>query len=572
MYKDGDILEVDNPKGIHGGFTKLKFTEDAHCINGNPYKYMGMARAVCDDYEEASKREKENFCGNCRHRCAARRYMVKYVGPFGGAGDSGAEPLKENKRTVTGKESPDSGKAMVNRPKILERKKQTGGRARNAATNAVWDTVTIDEPVDKKAEVCHVDRTDLQNKRVNGGTRQEDVGEDCRQKDTTGYSNLELERSLLANQAASELTSPFLMQTILSGQAVCHGTAVDYVVLEYAGGQGLKHYIAVLKNMEGQDPEEADRRRMDLIRQLLYAVRAYSVQRLGSYSLHRDLKPENICVQVEIYEGIAAHKLKLLDFDMMIDPDNINIKDLKLGGTKGYAHPDAWPNAVPDGGSRKFSHRWDLYAVGLIIYEIMEGHPHFEDDAYLQDEKLAYTLKPMEKGKRYPELVKIIEKLINEKEQHYDDIGEVIEDYQQFLEKENPNWYWDYYMDQWLECRSGYEQSQVGIKVFCRVSVPELKDCWQNFCVYNYTVTPLVLGKNVFCADYTGGHAQQKELGVFFCTDGRSKGELRLRYMPVNGKYWDKEGCQKDEQTDVLPGDYIQYMNMKIYVERIEYI
>ena len=508
MYKKGDILTIRTPEELDG-FKYLMFTEDAHTVNGNPLKYMGAARPVCDGYyRKKDSMEGKTYCQGCRYHCPERQYMVKYVGDFSGTD----EPVK--KTSVRQKQAATANHELDN----LIRQKKNGARQEN-----------------QKQE-----------------------------------SDLEREKKLLANQAAVRIVSPFLMQTILDGHDKCGKTEIDYVVLEYVPGQELDGYIASLKNMD--DQQEADRRRLDLIRQLLYAVRSYAKQSGVGYYVHRDLKPANILVCV-YDEDDFQQRLKLIDFDMMVEQNNIRFHNLYMGGTVGYVHPEAyrWKD-LPEELDRQFSHRWDLYAVGLLMYEIMEGRAHFdEEERYLDDPEKAYRLKPMSSGKRCPGLEAIIRKLISNDESGYQDVDDVIRDYQQFLEDYNPNWSVDYYMGQWLECRPGYDRQLPFVNVYCCVTSQGLKDCRQSFCVSDNTVLTLTYGKNIIGhANLTGrtvsGERPVQAVIGSFCYTGDN-----LHFIPLSGECQvSRDSKTADSEDDSqMSGTKIIYQDVVIQIEKV---
>ena len=111
-------------------------------------------------------------------------------------------------------------------------------------------------------------------------------------------------------------------------------------------------------------------------------------------------------------------QLKIIDFDMLVAQNHIREDNVYLGGTPGYVHPEAYRlKNLPKDTKRQFSHQWDLYAAGLIIYEIMEGHPYFKDDSYLSDPEKAFVLDMGEKSEtalEYSELVEIMRKLLHQ--------------------------------------------------------------------------------------------------------------------------------------------------------------
>ncbi len=371
------------------------------------------------------------------------------------------------------------------------------------------------------------------------------------------------EQELLRHQAAVNIRSPFVMQTIMYGQDTCEDIPVDYVVLEYVKGSELRNHIAVLQNM--QDQTEADRRRFDIIRQMLLAVRAYAKQYSAVYNVHRDLKPENMLVYTYGDDESYQH-LKLLDFDMMVTQGKVEEHDLYLGGTVGYVHPEAYRlKNLPDDPDRQFVHGWDLYAVGLIMYEIMEGHPHFGGPAYLEGGEDAYSLKPMKSSRLYPELTQLIEKLIANDRSQYQDIDEVIEDYQKFLDQYyGGDCYFNMYMDHYLEGRPGlvkrpgYESKLPFVNIYCLVKSNGLKDCRQSFCVYENTVTKLIYGKNIIGSRCTKERVVQTEIGAFYYINGE------VQFMPLSSD------CQTSMQAGADRDEMIRYMDVEIQIEGID--
>jgi hypothetical protein len=159
----------------------------------------------------------------------------------------------------------------------------------------------------------------------------------------------------------------------------------------------------------------------------------------------------------------------------------------------------------------------------------------------------------MDSREKYPELEAIIQKLIRNDEGQYRNIDEVIEDYQHFIEKIfGDEWYEQFSMEHFLECRPGYERSLVYSNVYCLVHSEGLKDCYQNFCVYENTVTKLIYGRNIIGARCTKEKVVQTEIGAFYYIgDG-------VRFMPLHPecKYLKEDGM-----------DIIQYMDVTIRID-----
>lgn len=83
--------------------------------------------------------------------------------------------------------------------------------------------------------------------------------------------------------------------------------------------------------------------------------------------LHRDLKPANVLVTPE---GLP----KVLDFGLAVNRDEIETKDDEFAGTLTYIAPEVFQGAPPSRAS-------DLYALGVMMYELFSGHVPFHEVA-----------------------------------------------------------------------------------------------------------------------------------------------------------------------------------------------
>ena len=394
---------------------------------------------------------------------------------------------------------------------------------------------------------------------------------------------VERETNNLWRQADMDIVSPFLMQTVTSGETKYNDMPVSFVVLESIKGQELGEYIAAIHNLP--DRMDTEWRCLDLIRQLLLAVRAYAKPRHCGYYVHRDLKPSNVMVNLEWENEMPFQQLKIIDFDMMVAQNNIQENTLYLGGSKGYVHPEAFKLInLPQDTKRQFSHQWDLYAVGLMIYEILEGHPYFADDAYLYDPEKAYVLDMGEESEtalEYPELVEMMRRLMTNTSEAYTDIDQVIIDYQHFLEKTDSQWYRNYFLKSWLECGGDFDKGLTFCKIYCRVCSEGLKEVRQNFCVNANSVVPLIYGKNIIGADYLSGRqTHQKEIGVFSLIISPD-GSCALKFVPLSEECCIK-GSNHKREYDIYHGendshrgknleadDEIRFDDVRIIIERI---
>ncbi|MFW5968472.1 MAG: protein kinase domain-containing protein, partial [Persicimonas sp.] len=141
-----------------------------------------------------------------------------------------------------------------------------------------------------------------------------------------------------------------------------------YMAVEYVEGPTLDEII----DEEGPlDPERAFR----LLDQLIDAL-AHAHER---GIVHRDLKPANIVVVTRRdSEGNEREQIKVLDFGIakLVRPDSDQEQATltQAGAVLGTPHYMSPETIAGD----SLDHRADLYALGIIIYEVLTGERPFE--------------------------------------------------------------------------------------------------------------------------------------------------------------------------------------------------
>ena len=140
-----------------------------------------------------------------------------------------------------------------------------------------------------------------------------------------------------------------------------------YIAMEFVGGQSLRSVLNQVLS-SGLPWKRAIAIASQIAEALAYAH--------GQGVVHRDLKPDNIIVSGETENPNVV----LIDFGLssVTDPQNEELQKLtKTGdliGSINYLSPELCKGLKPDS-------RADIYSLGVIIYEMITGHPPFEADS-----------------------------------------------------------------------------------------------------------------------------------------------------------------------------------------------
>jgi serine/threonine protein kinase len=139
-----------------------------------------------------------------------------------------------------------------------------------------------------------------------------------------------------------------------------------YLVMQYVSGMTLRSII------QPQGPQGMElRRAADLLRQMGQALTAAHQQGV----IHRDLKPENIMLQIS---GVEEH-VRLIDFGIATVLDTAEAgsgRPTQVVGTRDYMSPEQLQGRP--------SHASDIYALGVIAYEMLTGRRPFNPETAAQ--------------------------------------------------------------------------------------------------------------------------------------------------------------------------------------------
>ncbi|WNG37857.1 protein kinase [Archangium violaceum] len=186
-------------------------------------------------------------------------------------------------------------------------------------------------------------------------------------------------------KAASRLNHPNSISILDFGQTE---DGALFIAMEFVPGQDLHTVLS----KDGPLPEQ---RIIRIVSQVLSAL--YDAHNAGV--IHRDLKPENIMVEQRRND---PDFVKVLDFGIakFQDGDGEGPALTRTGfvcGTPEYMSPEQARGATLD-------HRSDLYAVGVILYQLITGRLPFESDSAVGYATKHLTEEPLPPSRKRPEI------------------------------------------------------------------------------------------------------------------------------------------------------------------------
>ena len=187
-------------------------------------------------------------------------------------------------------------------------------------------------------------------------------------------------------ELAGRLRHPNVVGVVDLGEVDALG-GLRYMVMELAEGPDLAHLL-----VEAPMPAE---RIIALVRQLLDGLDHAH----GHGLIHRDFKPENIIIE---RNSAGAEVPRIVDFGIALLREGGDSSDGRLttnGLVLGTPHYMAPEQAVAD----PIDHRIDLFALGIVIYEMLSGRLPF-DGSGAEVARANLLLEPPPIAQRVPHL------------------------------------------------------------------------------------------------------------------------------------------------------------------------
>ncbi len=148
--------------------------------------------------------------------------------------------------------------------------------------------------------------------------------------------------------------------------------ATAYISMEFVDGESLR---SVLKRFASLTP----RKGLDLALQMCAGLKEAHAQGI----VHRDLKPENVMID-------KHGNVKLMDFGIARSMEAMTLLTGAMVGTPAYMAPE-------QASGKSVDHRADIYALGLMLYEMFTGVQPFR-----ADNLVALAMKHVQESPRPP--------------------------------------------------------------------------------------------------------------------------------------------------------------------------
>lgn len=161
-----------------------------------------------------------------------------------------------------------------------------------------------------------------------------------------------------------------------------------FISMEYVDGEDLR---ALLRRVGRLSRDKA----LQVAREICIGLTAAHAKGI----LHRDLKPANIMID-------GTGHVRITDFGLAAPREAIAAQEIR-SGTPGYMAPELFAGT-------DVSIRSDIYALGLVLYELFTGRPAYEGDSLTEYARLHQRSEPTPPIQLLPDLPPTIDRLIRQ--------------------------------------------------------------------------------------------------------------------------------------------------------------
>jgi predicted Ser/Thr protein kinase len=222
-------------------------------------------------------------------------------------------------------------------------------------------------------------------------------------------SEVDRARSILEARAASTLTHP----NICTVQAIKEHEGQMFIVMDYVEGETLRKKLTA-------GPVQV-RRATEIGMQVAEGLAILHEHGM----IHRNLKPENIMIRKD---GVV----QVMDFGLIsrggLSPQ---AREGSTVGTSAYMSPELIQGHASD-------QRTDIFSLGVVLYEMLSGHPPFggADEAALIQEILTVQPRPLSSAVEGIDDTLdgvVLECLVKDQEERYQSARELAKDLRRYL-------------------------------------------------------------------------------------------------------------------------------------------
>jgi serine/threonine protein kinase len=141
-------------------------------------------------------------------------------------------------------------------------------------------------------------------------------------------------------------------------------SGIAYLTMEFLEGETLKQRLDRQRVLSVSDA-------LRLLRQVALALQSAHARSV----IHRDLKPDNLML-IRDAELLGGERVKILDFGIAKISEGLaeQTRTGMLMGTPAYMAPEQCREA------KLATDRSDVYSLGVILYQVLAGHPPFQGE------------------------------------------------------------------------------------------------------------------------------------------------------------------------------------------------